>query len=79
MLTKYANIFGAPNTGVHAYRLCGIAIVDFAATIIAAYIIAKLISKSFLLVFAVLMVLGIVAHLLFGVKTALNKKLFYDE
>ena len=32
-LCKYANIFGAPNTGSHKYRIFNIAIIDVIATI----------------------------------------------
>jgi len=39
-LCKYKNMFGAPNTGIHSYRICNIAIVD----VLVVFIIAMLIT-----------------------------------
>lgn len=38
-LCEYRDVFGAPNTGVHKYKIGGIAIVDFALTILLIVII----------------------------------------
>ena len=39
LLSEYKDIFGAPNTGVHSYRLFDVAIIDLALTIAVAYLI----------------------------------------
>jgi len=31
---SFANIFGAPRTGVHAYRIFDVAVVDFGLTVL---------------------------------------------
>ncbi len=41
-LCKYKNIFGAPNTGVHSYRIFNIAIVDALAVFIIAIVITMI-------------------------------------
>ena len=37
----YKNIFGAPGTGIHSYRILNIAIFDVLFTIIGAFLIYK--------------------------------------
>jgi hypothetical protein len=39
LLSEYKDIFGAPNTGAHSYRLFDVAIVDLVLTIFIAYVI----------------------------------------
>lgn len=39
LLSYYKDIFGAPNTGIHSYRLFDIAIVDLLFTILVSYLI----------------------------------------
>lgn len=75
-LCKYKNMFGAPNTGVHSYRLFNVAIVDLAMTVIGAYIISVLIKKPVLNTFLVVFIIGIIMHRLFCVRTTVDKLLF---
>jgi len=75
-LCKYKNMFGAPNTGVHSYRLFNVAIVDLAMTVIGAYIISVLIKKPFFNTFLVVFVIGIILHRMYCVRTTLDKLLF---
>lgn len=79
-----SNIFGEPDKSVHSYRIFGYALVDLALTILAAFVIAKYVYpvaygkspvKSFALAFAVLMVLGLVFHKIFCVKTKLTNQI----
>lgn len=72
MFCKYKYFFGRPNTGIHAYRLGGIAIVDLLLTIAAAYTVSKVSKYSFPFVLVVLLGAGIVMHALFCVPTAGN-------
>ena len=46
-LCKYKDIFGAPNTGAHRYRIFNIAIVDVLVTLIGAYVISLYVSYTF--------------------------------
>lgn len=90
-LCKYKNIFGAPNTGVHSYRIFNIAIVDTLAVFIVAILITILwywYNKSkpkkkkyhivwvFVITLISLFILGIFAHWLFCVDTTVHKYLF---
>jgi hypothetical protein len=68
-------IFGRPGEGVHEHYEFSFAIKDVAMTGVAAVLIAKVFNKSVFTVFVALIALGIGAHVLFGVPTALNQKL----
>ena len=73
-LSKYKDIFGAPNTGLHKYRLFNIAIIDVIMTIIAIIILSKFYNPVYLTIG--LFGLGIISHRLFGVRTTIDKLLF---
>ena len=75
-LCKYKNIFGAPDTGVHSYRFLNIAIFDLGATILVAFLISYFCKISFILTLIILLLLGIIVHHLFCVRTTVNKILF---
>jgi Na+-translocating ferredoxin:NAD+ oxidoreductase RnfE subunit len=77
-LCKYSNIFGMPNQGVHKLRIpvLDIALVDTVLTIIAAIIISHYTSYNFLTVFIILIIVGIIVHKLFCVRTKLNNLIF---
>ena len=77
MLCKYKDIFGKVGTGVHAYRIFNIAIVDVLLTILAAFIIHLFIPKyHFSLILLILFLAGIVLHYIFCVRTTIDKLLF---
>lgn len=75
-LCKYRHIFGKEGEGAHSYRIMNIAIVDLAATIIAAFLIAKVIKQPFWLVLLILLIMGVIMHRMFCVNTTVNKYLF---
>ena len=75
-LSKYKDIFGKPNTGVHKYRIFNIAIVDVSFTIIVAYGISWFFKFPFLITLGLLFLLGIILHRLFSVRTTVDKILF---
>lgn len=76
-MNTYSDILGKPGTGIHQYRLFGLAIVDVIFTFIGAYILYKIFKKySFWVYLISLFVLGIILHHLFGVKTTIEKVLF---
>ena len=75
-LCKYRDIFGKPNEGVHKHRIFGLAVVDLGMTIILAILIARWKRWNILLVFTVLMILGLIMHKIFCVKTKLTTMIF---
>ena len=73
---KYKDFFGAPNTGLHRYRIFDLAIIDVIFTIITGYLIAKLFNISVYNTIIILFILGILMHRLFCVRTTIDKLLF---
>lgn len=65
-------IFGEPGKGIHKYRIFDIAVVDVVATIGLSWLINYLTSYNILLIFIILIILSIVMHTIFGVKTKTN-------
>lgn len=77
MSCKYKNMFGAPNTGLHKYRLFNVAIVDTVLTIVLAYVIHSYNPEyEFLHILIILFITGIVLHRVFCVRTTIDKLLF---
>ena len=72
-LCKYRNLLGKPGKGAHSIRLFNIAIVDVLLTVLAAFLLAKLLNVSFILTLILLFVLAILVHWIFCVKTTVNK------
>ena len=62
--------------GAHKYRLFDIAIVDVIMTIGGAYLISKYAKQDFKLILTIFVLLGIIMHRLFCVKTTIDKLLF---
>ncbi len=77
MLCKYKNLFGEPGKGIHSIRLSNFAIVDIILTFLVAFLISKNLKYSFPIVLFIVIVLGIIAHRIFCVKTQLDLYLFY--
>ena len=77
-LCAFADIFGKPNTGLHAYRVFNLAIVDVVGTIGLSYLIYIYLNKKidFKLILILMFMLGIVLHRLFCVRTTIDKLLF---
>jgi hypothetical protein len=77
-LCKYADIFGAPRTGVHSYRVFDIAIVDYAMTVIAALVVHHYLMPEWNAYVVVLLfqLMGIIAHRAFCVKTKVDQMIF---
>jgi len=75
-LCKYKDIFGAPNTGLHSYRIFNIAIVDVILTILAAYLLSYFFRINIMYSLLFMFVLGIISHRLFCVRTTVDKLLF---
>ena len=75
-LCQYKDIFGKPGTGAHSYRVGGIAVVDLGLTVLAAFLIARYLKTNFLVILAILLLLGILLHRMFCVRTTVDKMLF---
>jgi uncharacterized membrane protein len=76
MNCNYKNIFGQVNTGIHQYRLFNMAIADVIFTIIGSYIISYLLKSNFFITLLILIILGIILHKFFCVRTTLDKIIF---
>ncbi len=75
-LCQYKNLFGKVGTGAHSIRFMNIAIIDVILTAIIAKFLQKKYNKKFLYYFILLLLLSIVAHRLFCVRTTIDKLLF---
>jgi uncharacterized membrane protein len=75
-LCRYKDIFGRPREGAHAYRLFDIAVVDVAATVFVAFLIARIFSLSFWKSLVALFIIGILSHRAFCVRTTVDKWVF---
>jgi hypothetical protein len=78
-LCKYRDIFGKSKEGIHSFRIFNIAIVDLSMTILVACIIVFFYKKTFRefwIVLGILLLIGIILHKLFCVKTTIDKILF---
>ena len=67
--SKYKNILGIIGKGIHKYRFLNTAIIDYIFTIIIACITTYFSNIPLVLATIMWLVLGIVLHMLFGVKT----------
>ena len=74
---KMAPDFATPRQGMHAWRLPGdLAGVDVLGTVVIVFILSRLLHGSFWTYLAVAVLLGILAHRLFNVRTTVDKLLF---
>ena len=80
-LCKYKDMFGAPNTGAHSFRIMNIAIVDVVATMLLAYLIKYFVLKKIELwkILLSLFTIGIISHRLFCVRTTIDKLIWPDQ
>jgi hypothetical protein len=76
---QYKDLFGRPREGAHAYRLFDVAIVDVVATIVVAFIIARVFGFVFWKSLVTLFLLGIISHRIFCVETTVDKLIFSDK
>jgi hypothetical protein len=74
----YRHILGVEKEGIHSIRVFDIAVVDLLLTILGAWALSKVFRVSFWLMFIVLMIVGLILHRLFCVKTTMTKWVFGD-
>jgi hypothetical protein len=72
-LCAYKDIFGAPNTGVHKFKVLDTAVVDWVLTFLLAIGVSYYSKVPFTPVLIGLLVLGVVLHILFCVSTPTTK------
>ena len=75
-LCRYKDLFGRPREGVHSYRLFDIAVVDVAATVFVAFIIARVFGFAFWKSLVALFLVGIISHRAFCVRSTVDKVFF---
>ena len=63
------DLFGKPGTGVHRFKFKGTSLVDYVITLGIAFLVTYLTGVPLVLTTIGMLVLGIVAHMLFGVPT----------
>lgn len=68
-LSEYKNMFGVIGEGVHSYRLLNTAIVDYGLSILVAMIIAYYSNIPLVLTTILVLFMGIIMHVIFGVNT----------
>ena len=73
--SQYKDIFGAAGTGPHSIRFMGIALVDFALTIVLAMFVTWKFKVPLDLSIIMTLVLALIIHWLFGVETGTLKYL----
>jgi hypothetical protein len=74
----YRHIFGIEGQGLHSIRVFDIAVVDLGLTVIGAWLLSRFFKVSFWWTFVGLMILGLILHRLFCVKTTMTKWVFGD-
>ena len=67
--SAFKDVLGVPGKGVHRWQYFNTAIVDYVMTLLAAAIISSVTSVPLVLTTIGMLGLGIVLHILFGVKT----------
>ena len=75
-LCKFKDVFGKPGTGVHSIRFAGVAIVDVLLTMLLAYVVSTIFRISFCKTVMALLIVGVISHRLFCVRTTMDRVLF---
>lgn len=77
-LCRFQHSLGRPGEGVHALRLGPVALVDVLFTLLAAWLLHRWVwpRTAFWIVALLLWLLGVLAHRLFCVRTAVDRWLF---
>ena len=75
---QYKNMFGTPGltTGLRAYRIYEIAVLDVSVTLVCAVLMAWFFRLPYLQTIIAIFIIGIFIHRLFCVRTSVDKMLF---
>ena len=66
---KFKDMFGVPGKGVHKYNMMGTSIVDYVLTLILAFVWTYFTGFPLVLSTILWFLVGMLMHILFGVKT----------
>tara|TARA_B110000037_G_C17120490_1_gene505633 strand:- start:51 stop:293 length:243 start_codon:yes stop_codon:yes gene_type:complete len=69
IFSKYKDILGIPNKGIHRFRFLNTAIVDYIGTILLSIILTLITKIPLVLSTIIMFLLSVVLHYLFCVKT----------
>ena len=75
-LSKYKNAFGKPGEGLRRFRIFNIAIYDVLVTMIIVYLLCWFTKLPYWNSLFVIFILGIIVHIMFQVRTGVDKILF---
>jgi uncharacterized membrane protein YcaP (DUF421 family) len=75
-LCSYSNSLGYVGKGIHSYRIFNVAYMDVIGTIIVSYILSLYVKIPFVYILTILLLIGIILHRLFCVRTTVDKILF---
>jgi hypothetical protein len=77
-LEKYKDAFGHAGfkTGFRKYRILGVSIFDLVVVMVLCIFLAWFTGYSYWLTLAVILILGVLVHRAFGVRTTVDKFLF---
>ena len=75
-LCAYKHVFGREGEGIHSLRLFGVAIIDVAGTVLAAFALSRAFKINVAWTLIGLFIVAIVVHRAFCVNTAVNRVLF---
>jgi hypothetical protein len=73
---KNKKIFGTVNKGIHKYKIFNIAIFDLLFTLLSSIIISIFMKISFITIFIFLLLISIIFHRIYGIRTTIDKLLF---
>ena len=76
-LSQYKNIFGEPGKGLHQYKFKGTAVIDYLLTILGAFIVTYFTDIPLVITTIGLLILGILFHSLFGIRSQALQYLGY--
>lgn len=78
-LCKYKDIIGKPNTELRKYRILNVSIMDSVVTLLAVWLISYYYKYSFINVLGITIVIMIISHRLFCVRSTTDILLFPDK
>lgn len=75
LFKEYSDMFGKPNEGLHSYRFLDTAIIDYILAILLAIFISFMTNIPLVMSTIGVLLIGEIAHYLFGVETNTVKKI----
>lgn len=75
IFSKFKNLFGESNKGIHKYKLLDTSIIDYLLTLVLAFLVSYFTKLPLVLSTIFSFILGIFLHILFGVETNVVKYL----